>query len=170
MRSGAQRDSLYIDTIAQMMAVHLARRQLRAITSRALSRRRPWSPISGCRQLLDIIEANLDQPLTLDAMAAHILASAPCIWPAPVGPHYRTIAPVAPGVLAHHNSRAKELLRKCRNAYHRRCAVGGIFVTEPPLALDDSAHRDNPRRLSTERMRRVSIEERAGNLAETLHK
>src|SRR5947207_859103 len=69
------RDGLYIDTVAQMMAVHLARAH--SVQSRPASL--PPTPTVShqrMRQLIEFIEANLDQPLTLDAMAAQVGISA----------------------------------------------------------------------------------------------
>ena len=71
LRNGSVRDGLYIDTVAQMMAVHLARAH--SVQSRAANL--PSTPTVShqrMRQLIEFIEANLDQPLTLDAMAAQI--------------------------------------------------------------------------------------------------
>ena len=107
LRTGSVRDGLYIDTVAQMMAVHLARAH--SVQSRPTSL--PPTPTVShqrMRQLIEFIEANLDQPLTLDAMAAHVgisplyLARA---FKAAVGrsPHQY--------VLARRIERAKELLR-----------------------------------------------------------
>ena len=166
LRSGAVRDGLYIDTIAQMMAVHLAR-------THSVQSRRGRSTADACR-LPPAHAAAAGVHRDQSRPAPHAGRDGGTRWHQPPvsGPRiqgrYRTIAP---SVRARPSHRACEgAAAKHRNAHHRRCAVGGIFVTEPPLALDDSANRDNPRRLSPERMRRVSIEERAGNLAETLHR
>jgi len=107
LRSGAVRDGLYIDTIAQMMAVHLARTH--SVQSRpAVLPPTPVVSHQRMRQLLEFIEANLDQPLTLDVMAAHVGISALYLaraFKAAVGqsPHQY--------VLARRIDRAKELLR-----------------------------------------------------------
>jgi AraC family transcriptional regulator len=107
LRSGAVRDGLYIDTIAQMMAVHLARTH--SVQSRpAVLPPTPVVSHQRMRQLLEFIEANLDQPLTLDVMAAHVGISALYLaraFKAAIGqsPHQY--------VLARRIDRAKELLR-----------------------------------------------------------
>ena len=107
LRSGAVRDGLYIDTIAQMMAVHLARTHSVQSRPGAL----PSTPVVShqrMRQLLEFIEANLDQPLTLDAMAAHVGIS-----PLYLARAFKAAIGQSPHqyVLARRIERAKELLR-----------------------------------------------------------
>jgi AraC family transcriptional regulator len=107
LRSGAVRDGLYIDTIAQMMAVHLARTH--SVQSRAGAL--PPTPVVShqrMRQLLEFIETNLDQPLTLDAMAAHVGIS-----PLYLARAFKAAIGQSPHqyVLARRIERAKELLR-----------------------------------------------------------
>jgi AraC family transcriptional regulator len=107
LRSGAVRDGLYIDTIAQMMAVHLARTH--SVQSRAGTL--PPTPVVShqrMRQLLEFIETNLDQPLTLDAMAAHVGIS-----PLYLARAFKAAIGQSPHqyVLARRIERAKELLR-----------------------------------------------------------
>ena len=74
LRDGSVRDGLYTDTLAQMIAVHLARYYS--------SRSRPLHmhgtsamPGSKMRRLIDFIEENLDGDLTLEAMAAEVAMS-----------------------------------------------------------------------------------------------
>jgi AraC family transcriptional regulator len=107
LRSGAVRDGLYIDTIAQMMAVHLARTHSAQSRAGAL----PPTPVVShqrMRQLLEFIETNLDQPLTLDAMAAHVGIS-----PLYLARAFKAAIGQSPHqyVLARRIERAKELLR-----------------------------------------------------------
>src|SRR5262245_25555234 len=107
LRSGAVRDGLYIDTIAQMMAVHLARTH--SVQSRPSVL--PPTPVVShqrMRQLLEFIEANLDQPLTLDSMAAHVGIS-----PLYLARAFKAAIGQSPHqyVLARRIERAKELLR-----------------------------------------------------------
>jgi AraC family transcriptional regulator len=71
LRDGSSEDRLYIETIAQLIAVHLARahssrsRPRAARPPDALSRRR-------IRTLLDYIEQHLGEDLTLEALAAEV--------------------------------------------------------------------------------------------------
>jgi AraC family transcriptional regulator len=107
LRDGTAGDGLYIDTLAQMIAVHLARNH--SSQSRPVSM--PSVPtMSGnrMRRVLEYIEENLDSDLTLHAMAAEVdispiyLARA---FKAAVGqPPHRY-------VLSRRIERAKELLR-----------------------------------------------------------
>jgi len=107
LRNGSIRDGLYIDTIAQMMAVHLARAH--SVQSRLASL--PPAPAVShqrMRQLIEFIEANLDQPLTLDAMAAQVGIS-----PLYLARAFKAAVGQSPHqyVLARRIERAKELLR-----------------------------------------------------------
>lgn len=100
-------DRLYIETVAQMMAVHLARTHStrsgpeRAAARDGLSRER-------LRRLIDYIEANLDGDLSIEAMAAELELSAPY-----VARVFKTAVGQPPHkyVLSRRIERAKELLR-----------------------------------------------------------
>src|SRR3989454_11604185 len=69
LRDGTAEDGLYIDTLAQMMAVHLARTH--SSQSRP-GRMPPMQDISGSRmrRVIEYIEENLEGDLSLGAMAA----------------------------------------------------------------------------------------------------
>jgi AraC family transcriptional regulator len=107
LRDGTVKDGLYIDTVAQMVAVHLARQHS--------SRSRPvrmsaMKAISGwrIRRLVDFVEENLDCDLSLEAMGTEVGISPlylPRAFKAAVGqsPHQY--------VLGRRIERAKELLR-----------------------------------------------------------
>jgi len=69
LQDGSVREGLYIDTLAQMIAVHLARHH----SARSLPDRTPTArPISNpkMRRLVDFIEENLDRDLSLEVIAA----------------------------------------------------------------------------------------------------
>ncbi len=69
LRDGSVQDGLYVDTLAQMMAVHLARHH----SSRSRPIRAPIAkstPNSKMRRLVDFIDDNLDRDLSLGVMAA----------------------------------------------------------------------------------------------------
>jgi AraC family transcriptional regulator len=107
LRTGAFRDGLYIDTVAQMIAVHLAR------AHSVQARPRPLQaaltvPHQRMRQLLDYIEANLHDHLTLDVMAAQVGIS-----PLYLARAFKTAVGQSPHqyVLMRRVERAKELLR-----------------------------------------------------------
>lgn len=71
LRDGSLRDGLYIDTLAQMIIVHLARHhssQSRTEPGPVVSRLPTWK----IRRLLDFIEENLDRDLTLETLAAEV--------------------------------------------------------------------------------------------------
>lgn len=107
LRSGAVRDGLYIDTVADMMAVHLARAH--SVQSRPTIL--PYTPVVShqrMRQLIEFIEANIDQPLTLDAMATQVGIS-----PLYLARAFKAAIGQSPHqyVLARRIERAKELLR-----------------------------------------------------------
>jgi AraC family transcriptional regulator len=106
LRNGSVRDGLYIDTVAQMMAVHLARAH--SVQSRSTLPSTPVVSHQRMRQLIEFIEANLDQPLTLDAMAAQVGIS-----PLYLARAFKTAVGQSPHqyVLARRIERAKELLR-----------------------------------------------------------
>jgi len=107
LRTGSVRDGLYIDTVAQMMAVHLARAH--SVQSRS-AHLAPTPAVSHqrMRQLIEFIEANLDQPLTLDVMAAQTGIS-----PLYLARAFKAAVGQSPHqyVLARRIERAKELLR-----------------------------------------------------------
>ena len=107
LRDGTVEDGLYIDTIAQMMAVHLARQH--SSRSRPV-RMPPAKAISGwrMRRLIDFIEENLDSDLRLDAMAAEVQIS-----PLYLARAFKAAIGQSPHqyVLARRIERAKELLR-----------------------------------------------------------
>ena len=71
LRDGAADDGLYIETMAQMIAVHLARqhsshsRPARVVSADGLTRQR-------MQRLIDYIEANLGGDLSLEAMAKEL--------------------------------------------------------------------------------------------------
>ena len=107
LRSGSVRDGLYIDTVAQMIAVHLARAH--SVQSRPFTAA-PVTTVSHqrMRQLIEFIEANLDQPLTLDTMAGQVGIS-----PLYLARAFKTAIGQSPHqyVLGRRIERAKELLR-----------------------------------------------------------
>ena len=107
LRDGSAEDGLYIDTIAQMMAVHLARsHSSRSRPVRILSAK----PLSGwkMRRVIDYIEDNLDGDLSLQAMAAEVDIS-----PLYLARAFKSAVGQSPHqyVLARRIERAKELLR-----------------------------------------------------------
>jgi AraC family transcriptional regulator len=107
LRDGNARDGLYVDSLAQMIAAHLARSH----SSRSRAAKTPGAPsILGwkMRRIIEFIEENLDNDLRLEAMAAQVEVSPlylPRAFKAAVGqsPHQY--------VLARRIERAKELLR-----------------------------------------------------------
>lgn len=107
LRSGTISDGLYIDAIAQMMAVQLARahssRSRPGVVLRAqtVSRQR-------IQRLIEFIEANLDDDLSLEAMAAVVEIS-----PLYLARAFKAAVGQSPHqyVLARRIERAKELLR-----------------------------------------------------------
>ena len=107
LRDGAADDSLYVDTIAQMMAVHLARsHSSRSRPVRIL----PAKPLSGwkMRRVIEYIEDNLDGDLSLQAMAAEVDIS-----PLYLARAFKSAVGQSPHqyVLGRRIERAKELLR-----------------------------------------------------------
>ena len=107
LRDGTE-DGLYVDSIAQMMAAHLARTH----SNRSRPTRMPAAPagISGrkMRRLLDLIEEHLDGDLSLERLAAEVEISPlylPRAFKAAFGqpPHQY--------ILSRRIERAKELLR-----------------------------------------------------------
>jgi AraC family transcriptional regulator len=107
LRNGTAADGLYVDSIAQMMAVHLARMH----STRTKSARVPAPNIIGgwkMRRLVEYIEENLDRDLSLEAMAREVDISSlylPRAFKSAVGtsPHQY--------VLSRRIEKAKELLR-----------------------------------------------------------
>jgi AraC family transcriptional regulator len=107
LRDGTAEDGLYIDAIAQMMAVHLARthssrsRPVRIVPERAISGRK-------MRRLIEFIDENLDGDLSLDAMAREVEIS-----PLYLARAFKAAVGQSPHqyVLARRIERAKELLR-----------------------------------------------------------
>jgi AraC family transcriptional regulator len=107
LRDGTAEDGLYIDTLAQMMAVHLARmHSTRSRPARIVAPRE----ISGwrMRRLIDFIEAHLDGDLSLEAMAAEVEIS-----PLYLARAFKAAVGQSPHqyVLARRIERAKQLLR-----------------------------------------------------------
>jgi AraC family transcriptional regulator len=107
LRDGNAEDGLYIDTVAQMMSVHLAR----AHSSRSRPARiLPVGPMPGwkMRRVIDYIEENLDGDLSLEAMAAQVEIS-----PLYLARAFKAAIGQSPHryVLARRIERAKELLR-----------------------------------------------------------
>jgi AraC family transcriptional regulator len=107
LRTGAIGDGLYIDTVAQMIAVHLARSH--SVQSRpGHLPPTPMVPHQRMRQLIEYIESNLQDHLTLDAMAAQV-----CISPLYLARAFKGAIGQSPHqyVLMRRIERAKELLR-----------------------------------------------------------
>jgi AraC family transcriptional regulator len=67
MREGEAGDALYVDHLAQTMAVHVLRGHCSGIGERAPAA--AAMPVSNMTRVLDYIEATIDGTLTLDAMA-----------------------------------------------------------------------------------------------------
>lgn len=107
LRDGNAQDGLYIDTIAQMMAVHLARtHSTRSRPARIL----PTMPLAGwkMRRVIEFIEDNLEGDLSLQSMAAEVDIS-----PLYLARAFKSAVGQSPHqyVLARRIERAKELLR-----------------------------------------------------------
>jgi len=107
LRDGTAEDGLYIDTLAQMMAVHLARHH--STRSRPIRLAMPQR-ISGwkMRRLIEFIEENLDGNLSLEALAGEVQVS-----PLYLARAFKTAVGMPPHqyVLKRRLERAKELLR-----------------------------------------------------------
>src|SRR5215470_14331589 len=107
LRDGTAADGLYIDTLAQMMAVHLARNHS---TQSKPGRMPPLQAMSGwrMRRVLEYIEENLDGDLSLEAMAAEVDIS-----PIYLARAFKAAVGQSPHryVLGCRVERAKELLR-----------------------------------------------------------
>jgi AraC family transcriptional regulator len=107
LRDGTVEDGLYVDTLAHMIAVHLARRH----SPRSREVHEPFARgVSGSkmRRLIEFVEENLDRDLSLETMAQEVGISAlylPRAFKAAIGqsPHQY--------VLARRIERARELLR-----------------------------------------------------------
>jgi AraC family transcriptional regulator len=107
LREGTAEDGLYIDTLSQMIAAHLARHH----SSRSRPLRVPTPQrISGwkMRRLIEYIEENLGGDLTLEAMAAEVNVS-----PLYLARAFKAAVGQSPHqyVLRRRLERAKELLR-----------------------------------------------------------
>jgi AraC family transcriptional regulator len=107
LRDGTAEDALYIDTLAQMMAVHLARThssQSRRIRTPAMQTMSGWR----MRRVIEYIEEHLDGNLSLEAMAAEVEIS-----PVYLARAFKAAIGQSPHqyVLTRRIERAKELLR-----------------------------------------------------------
>ncbi len=107
LKDGNSEDVLYIDTLAQMMAVQLAKHHSKRSTNARMTAAKPV-PGKKMRGLIDFIEEHLDGDLTLEAMAGELQISAlylPRAFKSAVGqsPHRY--------VLGRRVERAKALLR-----------------------------------------------------------
>ena len=107
LRSGAFRDGLYIDTVAQMVAVHLARAHS-VQSGPAAAPAALTVPHQRMRHLIEFIEANLHDHLTLDVMATQVGIS-----PLYLARAFKAAVGQSPHqyVLMRRIERAKELLR-----------------------------------------------------------
>ncbi len=107
LRDGRAEDGLYIDTVAQMIAVHLARNHsTRSRPGRIQTP--PGMPGWRMRRLIEFIEAHLDGDLSLEAMATEVEIS-PLYLPRA----FKTAFGQSPHqyVLARRIEKAKQLLR-----------------------------------------------------------
>jgi AraC family transcriptional regulator len=107
LRDGTAGDELYIDTLAQMMAVHLARThssQSRPVRTPAIQTMAGWR----MRRVIEYIEEHLDGNLSLEAMAAEVEIS-----PVYLARAFKAAIGQSPHryVLGRRIDRAKELLR-----------------------------------------------------------
>lgn len=107
LREGRE-DGLYIDSLAQMMAVHLASTHCSRVPPNSIPQATNSLPSWKMRRLIDFIEANLDSDLSLEKMAAEVGISPlylPRAFKSAFGqsPHQY--------VLARRIERAKDLLR-----------------------------------------------------------
>lgn len=107
LRDGTAEDGLYVDTLAQMMAVHLARNH----SSQSRPVHLPLTQtISGnkMRRVIEYVEENLDNDLSLEAMAAEVNLS-----PIYLARAFKAAVGQSPHryVLVRRVERAKELLR-----------------------------------------------------------
>ena len=107
LRDGTAGDGLYIDTIAQMIAVHLARaHSTRSRPSRVMGPK--GIPGWRMRRLIDFIEENLEGDLSLERMGREVEIS-----PLYLARAFKTAIGQSPHqyVLGRRIERAKELLR-----------------------------------------------------------
>jgi len=107
LRDGTAEDGLYIDSLAQMIAAHLAR--FHSVRSRPIRLAAPDGiPGGRMRRLLAFIEENLEGDLSLDGMAAAVEVS-----PLYLARAFKAAIGQSPHqyVLARRLERAKELLR-----------------------------------------------------------
>lgn len=74
LREGTVEDGLYTDTLAQMIAVHLARYHCSRSRPCHMAAMKPI-PSWKIRRLVDYIEENLDRDLSLEVMAAEVAVS-----------------------------------------------------------------------------------------------
>ena len=107
LRDGTVEDGLYVDTLAHMIAVHLAR-QYSTRTRAVHGPTQKVIPGWKMRRLIEFVEENLDRDLSLEAMAGEVEISPlylPRAFKSAVGqsPHQY--------VLARRIERARELLR-----------------------------------------------------------
>jgi AraC family transcriptional regulator len=106
LREGTAEDGLYIDTLAQMIAAHLARHH----SARSKPSRTPPQQIPSwrMRRLIEYIEENLGDDLSLERMAAEVGIS-----PLYLARAFRVAVGQSPHryVLERRIERAKELLR-----------------------------------------------------------
>jgi AraC family transcriptional regulator len=107
LRDGTVEDGLYVDTLAHMIAVHLARQY--STRSRIAHGPTPKAiPGWKMRRLIEFVEENLDRDLSLEAMAGEVEIS-PLYLPRA----FKTAVGQSPHqyVLARRIERARELLR-----------------------------------------------------------
>ncbi|HWF07214.1 MAG TPA: AraC family transcriptional regulator [Bryobacteraceae bacterium] len=107
LRDGTSEDALYIDAISHMMAAHLAREHsTRSRPVRVL----PVKPIAGgkMRRLVEFIEENLENDLSLNTLAAEVEIS-----PLYLARAFRAAVGQSPHqyILARRIERARDLLR-----------------------------------------------------------
>jgi AraC family transcriptional regulator len=107
LRDGTAGDGLYVDTIAQMIAVHLARNHSTRSKPGKILTPRPI-PDGRMRRLIEFIEENLDGDLTLEKMGREIEIS-----PLYLARAFKNAVGQSPHqyVLSRRIERAKELLR-----------------------------------------------------------
>ena len=107
LRDGTAEDGIYIDTLAQMMAVHLAKSH--SSRSRPV-RMPPMQSMPGwrMRRVIEYIEEHLDGNLSLEAMAAEVDIS-----PIYLARAFKAAIGQSPHryILVRRVERAKELLR-----------------------------------------------------------
>ena len=103
LRDGTAEDSLYVETLAQTLAVHLAR----AHSSRSRpARTAQVDAISGpkMRRLIEFIEQNLDSNLSLETMAAEVIVESAL----PAARLQNRRGPIAPPIRAGPPDRARQ--------------------------------------------------------------